>query len=250
MEKILIVEDDLSIRDTLMDILELSGYHTIAAKNGKEGYDSILENSPDLVLCDVDIPEIDGFELLSSINQRLKDGIVPPFIFLTAKSDTQNLRQGMALGADDYILKPFNQVYVLEIIRMRLDKRKALMKSTKENSKEYDLDFGKANKLAIPCKDGLILVPFDDIVKCQVEGVHCTFHLDNGKTILVLRAMEEFEETLITNHFLKVHKSTVVNVKHAQKYIQGKEERLIMSDGSVVYVATIYKDELMKALGV
>ena len=220
----------------------------IAAKDGREGYDSILENTPDLVLCDVDMPEIDGFELLSSINQRLKDGIVPPFIFLTAKVETQSLRQGMDLGADDYILKPFNQIYLLEIIRMRLDKRKALMKSTKEKSNMYALDSGKVNKLAIPCKDGLILVPFDDIVKCQVEGVHCTFHLDNGKTILVLRAMEEFEETLIANHFLKVHKSTVVNVKHVQKYIQGKKAKLIMSDGSVVYVAASNIDELMKAL--
>ena len=77
MEKILIVEDDLSIRETLTDILELSGYNVIVTKNGREGYDSIMENVPDLVLCDVDMPEIDGFELLSSLNQKLMDGVVP-----------------------------------------------------------------------------------------------------------------------------------------------------------------------------
>ena len=248
MEKILIVEDDLSIRETLTDILELSGYNVIVTKNGREGYDSIMENIPDLVLCDVDMPEIDGFELLSSLNQKLKDGVVPPFIFLTAKADTQNLRQGMSLGADDYILKPFNHIYILEIIRMRLDKRKALMKPTKENSKGYSSGFVRDNKLALPCKDTLILVPFDDIIKCQVEGVYCTFHLNNGKTIAVPSEMKEFEEILITNNFFKVHESTIVNIKHAKKCIEGVESRLIMSDGSIVYVAVSNKDELMKVL--
>jgi len=248
MEKILIVEDEQAIRETLKDILELSGYNVLVTKNGKEGYDSILEYSPDLVLCDVNMPELDGFELLSSLNQKLKDGVVPPFIFLTAKVETQNLRQGMDLGADDYILKPFNQIHVLETIRMRLDKRKALTKSTKEKPKSYSSGFARDNKLALPSKDDLIMVPFDDIIKCQVEGAYCTFHLNNGKTILVSSEMKEFEEILITNHFLKVHESTIVNIKHAKKYVGGKVSHLIMSDDSIVYVATNNKDELMKVL--
>ena len=85
MEQLLIVEDDKNIRDTLKDILELSGYQVATANNGKEGYHAIIENRPDLVLCDVNMPELDGFELLGAINQRLKDEIIPPFLFLTAK---------------------------------------------------------------------------------------------------------------------------------------------------------------------
>lgn len=249
MEKLLIVEDEQAIRETLKDILELSGYEVITAKNGKEGYDSILENRPDLVLCDVNMPELDGFELLGSINQRLRDDVVPPFIFLTARVETQSMRQGMGLGADDYILKPFDHIHVLEIVRMRLDKRKNLMKNNGDVSiATPNPDVGLFNKLALPCEEGLMLVPFEDIIKCQADRAYCTFHLANGKTILVSSAMKEFEQILIANHFLKVHKSTIVNIKYAQKYVRGKGGQLIMSDGSVVYVAVRKKDELMKVL--
>ena len=86
MEHILIVEDDKDIRESLQEIFELSGYQVSTAANGKLGYDSIMENCPDLVVCDVDMPELDGFELLQAINQRLKNTIIPPFLFLTAKT--------------------------------------------------------------------------------------------------------------------------------------------------------------------
>ncbi len=124
MEQLLIVEDEQGIRETLQDILELAGYQVLTAKNGKEGYESIITNDPDLVLCDVNMPELDGFELLGAINQRLSNEIVPPFIFLTAKVEKQDIRQGMGLGADDYILKPYEYSDVLRTVRLRLDKRK------------------------------------------------------------------------------------------------------------------------------
>ena len=220
MENLLIVEDEQAIRETLKDILELSGYSVMTAKNGKEGYDAIIEYSPDLVLCDVNMPELDGFELLGALNQRMKDEVIPPFIFLTARVETQSMRQGMGLGADDYILKPFDHNQVLEIVRMRLDKRKQLLKS--EGTVATGGGLRGFDKLALPCDEGLMLVPFDDIIKCQADRAYCTFHLNGGKTILVSSAMKEFEQILIANKFLKVHKSTIVNIKYAQKYVRGK----------------------------
>ncbi|MEJ6600867.1 MAG: response regulator, partial [Crocinitomicaceae bacterium] len=92
MEYILIVEDDTNIRESLQEIFELSGYKVSTAANGRIGYDSIMENCPDLVICDVDMPELDGFELLQAINQRLKDAVIPPFLFLTAKVEPNDLR--------------------------------------------------------------------------------------------------------------------------------------------------------------
>ncbi|MBT6438453.1 MAG: response regulator, partial [Flavobacteriales bacterium] len=100
MEKILIVEDEQGIRDTLQDILELAGYKVLIACNGKIGYDIIVESEPDLVLCDVNMPELGGFELLEAVNQRFKDEVIPPFLFLTAKVEAESLRYGMSLGAD------------------------------------------------------------------------------------------------------------------------------------------------------
>ena len=246
MEHILIVEDDKNIRESIQEILELSGYRTSTAANGKLGYDSIMENCPDLVVCDVDMPKLDGFELLLAINQRLKDEVVPPFVFLTAKVEPNDLRHGMSLGADDYIFKPFDHLDLLRSVRLRLDKRSKLT----QNGLLQDVNSNNApfEKLALPCDEGLILVSFDEIIKCQADRAYCTFHLTNGKTILVSKSMKEFEHLLLQHNFLKVHKSTIVNINYAKKYIRGKGGQLVMSDTSIVCVAVRKKDELMKVL--
>ena len=246
MEKILIVEDDSDIRESLQVILELSGYHITTANNGKEGYAAIMEDCPDMVICDVNMPELDGFELLGAINQRLKDEIIPPFLFLTAKVEPQDIRQGMSLGADDYILKPFDHTLILEIVRMRLDKRKKLIQSGGGDIQpQVNLSF---SKLALPSEEGLTLVPFNEIIRCEADRAYCTFFLSNGQKILVSKAMKEFEQILIAQQFVKVHKSTIVNINYAQKYLRGKGGQLLMSDGSIVYVSSRKKDELMKIL--
>ncbi len=245
MERILIIEDDKNIRDTLKDILELSGYHVLTTNNGREGYHSIIENRPDLVLCDVSMPEMDGFELLGAINQRLKDEIIPPFLFLTAKVEKQDIRHGMSLGADDYILKPFDCEEVLKIIRLRLDTRKKLLNLGETITKEV---FDSFNKLALPCSDGLMLVSFDKIIKCQADRAYCSFFLLDGTKILVSKPMSAFENILINKQFLKVHKSTIINAKFIDKYIRGKNGSLLLSDGSIVPVSHHNKDELMKML--
>lgn len=246
MEQILIVEDDKNIRESLQDIFELSGYQVYTASNGRLGYEAIMTNCPDIVVCDVDMPELDGFELLLAINQRMKDTLAPPFLFLTAKVEPQFLRQGMNLGADDYIFKPFDHLDVINSVRLRLDKREKLLKSgdltaLKVNTAGFD-------KLALPCVEGLILVSFDEIVKCQADRAYCTFYLANGKSILVSKSMKEFEHLLLEHNFLKVHKSSIVNINYAKKYLRGKGGQLVMSDDSVVFVSVRRKDELMQVL--
>ncbi|MFT6245271.1 MAG: two-component system LytT family response regulator [Salibacteraceae bacterium] len=246
MEYILIVEDDINIRESLQEIFELSGYEVSTAQNGKLGYDSIMENCPDLVICDVDMPELDGFELLQAINQRLKNAIIPPFLFLTAKVEAKDLRQGMNLGADDYIFKPFDHKDILRSVRLRLDKRSKLMQNG--NMKQISVNNAAFDKLALPCDEGLILVSFDEIIKCQADRAYCSFHLTNGQSILVSKSMKEFEQLLLDNNFIKVHKSTIVNINYAKKYLRGKGGQLIMSDASIVYVSVRKKEELMKVL--
>lgn len=246
MEQILIVEDDKNIRESLKDIFELSGYQVSTAGNGKLAFAAIMENCPDIVLCDVDMPVLSGFELLQALNQRMKDTAVPPFLFLTAKVEPGFLRKGMNLGADDYIFKPFDPYDVLNCVRLRLDKRSGMLKSGElEKQKFNNTGF---EKLALPCDEGLILISFDEIIKCQADRAYCTFHLANGKSILVSKAMKEFEDLLLSNMFLKVHKSTIVNINFAKKYLRGKGGQLIMSDSSVVFVSVRRKEELMHVL--
>ena len=246
MEHLLVVEDDQDIRESLQDILELVGYQVSTANNGKEAFDFIINDSPDLVLCDIDMPVLDGFELLAAINEHLKDKIIPPFIFLTAKVEKQDIRQGMNLGADDYILKPFDHNELLKIIKMRLDKRRKLLQKGDKSPTKGSIE--SFDKLALPSDDGLELISFDEIIKCQASRSYCTFGLTNNRSILVSKPMKEFEDILNRKHFFKIHKSTIVNIRHIKKYIRGKGGSLVLSDGSIVDVSVRKKGELLKLL--
>lgn len=257
MERLLIVEDEKEIRETLQDILELAGYSVRTAKNGRDGYDEIVKDKPDLVLCDVNMPELSGFELLEAIRQRLRDEIIPPFLFLTAKVERQDIRYGMSLGADDYILKPFDHSNVLQIIRLRLDMRKKLLTANKTAPVEtatapvapqQSASSNTLDKIALPCEDGLELISFDKIIRCQAERAYCTFHLTDNRKILVSKPMKEFEHALISNNFLKVHKSTIINISYIQKFVRGKNGHLIMTDDSTVPVSVRKREELMQIL--
>ena len=121
MKKILIIEDNLDVRENIAEILELSNYKTITAKNGKEGIQKAIEDRPDLIICDVMMPEADGFSVLRILSKNLATMDIP-FVFLTAKNDRKDLRMGMALGADDYITKPFTDIELLDAIEVRLNK--------------------------------------------------------------------------------------------------------------------------------
>ena len=121
MIKILIVEDNEEIRENTAEILELANYEVFTAANGKEGYEKAVSESPDLIVCDIMMPVLDGYGLLHLINKndQLK-GV--PFIFLTAKTERNDFRKGMEMGADDYITKPFNDIELLNAIESRLNK--------------------------------------------------------------------------------------------------------------------------------
>ena len=104
------------------------------------------------------------------------------------------------------------------------------------------------NKIALPSDDGLVLIPFSDIIKCQADRAYCNFHIKNGKTIIVSKSMKEFEQVLLNQNFVKVHKSTIVNINFVSKYISGRGGYLKMIDDSLVTVSVRKKDELMKIL--
>lgn len=121
MKKILIIEDNQEVRENLAEILMLSNYATVEAENGKVGIKQAMEHHPDLILCDVMMPELDGFGVLKILNKN-PDLMHIPFMFLTAKAEKSDFRKGMGLGADDYITKPFDDVELLDAIEMRLNK--------------------------------------------------------------------------------------------------------------------------------
>lgn len=123
MNTILIIEDNNDIRESTAEILELSGYKVLQAQNGKIGVDLAIQHTPNLILCDIMMPELDGYGVLYMLGKR-PDTCVIPFIFLTAKADRVDFRKGMEMGADDYLTKPFDDIELLNAIESRLNKQK------------------------------------------------------------------------------------------------------------------------------
>ncbi len=125
MKKILVIEDNDEVRDNIAEILELSGYEVITTENGKAGTELAIEQVPDLIICDIMMPVLDGYGVVYLLNQNTKTNSIP-FIFLTAKSEKTDFRKGMELGADDYITKPFEGIELLKAVEMRLHKSDAV----------------------------------------------------------------------------------------------------------------------------
>ncbi|MBT9394916.1 response regulator [Hymenobacter sp. NST-14] len=119
MKTILLIEDHDDIRENTAEILEMAGYRVLTAENGKAGVEKALETRPDLVVCDIMMPVLDGYGVLHIFNQNPRLAGVP-FIFLTAKTERADLRRGMELGADDYLTKPFDDSELLSAVAGRL----------------------------------------------------------------------------------------------------------------------------------
>jgi len=124
-KRIVLIEDNKAVRENLTEILELSDFKVLGADNGKTGVDLVTRELPDLVICDIMMPELDGYGVLSALSKNPKTSAIP-FIFLTAKADRADFRKGMQMGADDYITKPFDDVELLSAIETRLKKKEQL----------------------------------------------------------------------------------------------------------------------------
>ena len=126
MEKtILVIDDNTDIRENTAEILELAGYKTLTAENGKKGVEAATKGKPDLIVCDIMMPELDGYGVLHLLRKNAGTENIP-FIFLTAKTERSDFRKGMEMGADDYVTKPFEDIELLNAIEVRLKKSAVL----------------------------------------------------------------------------------------------------------------------------
>lgn len=175
MTKILLVEDNEDIRDNTAEILELADYEVITAANGKEGFQKALETNPDIIICDIMMPVLDGYGLLHLVqkNEQLRH---IPFIFLTAKTERLDFRKGMELGADDYLTKPFTELELMNAIDIRLRKNELRAPVTADVNEEDELSLERL------MED----INYSDYKKKQrvyAEGAnpHYLFYLKTGK---------------------------------------------------------------------
>ena len=183
MTKILLVEDNDEIRENTTEILEMANYQIVTAKNGKEGYEVALKEQPDLIICDIMMPVLDGYGLLHLINknENLKS---TPFIFLTAKTERGDFRKGMEMGADDYITKPFTDIELLNAIESRLQKAK-IQNERALNAKNLDDFFDEIkNEDALEkLTDSKIVNRYKKKQRVYAEGnhPHSLYYLNTGK---------------------------------------------------------------------
>lgn len=121
MKVILVIEDDAAIRENIVEILELEGYKVFSAPNGKLGVELAEKEIPNLVLCDIMMPQLDGFGVFMHLSKNLKTA-GSPFIFLTGKAELTDKMSGLQLGADDYITKPFDPDLLVTTIKSKIEK--------------------------------------------------------------------------------------------------------------------------------
>lgn len=134
MHHILIIEDNLEVRENTAEILELAGYEVTTSPDGKKGVEQVLQSKPDLIICDIMMPVLDGYGVLHMLSKNPDTSHIP-FIFLTAMTERSEMRKGMEMGADDYITKPFDKTELLKAVESRLKKAESLKK---EYGKDID----------------------------------------------------------------------------------------------------------------
>lgn len=132
MKTILVIEDEPELLEALSEMLSFEGYHVIMARDGFAGIEQARSHIPDLILCDILMPGMDGFEVLQNLKKDLSTALIP-FIFLTALSEQNKIRSGMSMGADDYIVKPFLRRELLDAIQSRFDKTALYEEHTRQN---------------------------------------------------------------------------------------------------------------------
>jgi CheY-like chemotaxis protein len=145
MRKILLIEDDLVLRENTSELLELANYEVLNAPNGKIGVEIAKVALPDIIVCDIMMPELDGYGVLEALTKNESTKHIP-FIFLSAKTERKDVRKGMNLGADDYITKPFSEDELISAIESRLAKT-AILKDRRENKEEEKVEIEEKESL-------------------------------------------------------------------------------------------------------
>jgi len=146
MKTILLIEDNTDVRENTAEILELASYKVLQAENGKIGVEMAQKNMPDLIICDIMMPVLDGYGVIHLLNKSAVTASIP-FIFLTAKSERPDYRKGMEMGADDYITKPFDDVELLRAVESRLKKNEILRAEFSKNVDGLNKFFDEVKKV-------------------------------------------------------------------------------------------------------
>ncbi|MEZ4970626.1 MAG: response regulator [Flavobacteriaceae bacterium] len=186
MKTILLIEDDRALRENTEELLELSGYSVITAPNGKIGVHMAKEKLPDIIICDIMMPELDGYGVLKDLSSDERTKHIP-FIFLSAKTEHKEIRKGMDMGADDYLTKPFEEEDLINAIESRLAKVELLGRMAQEGS----------------------ITPMDSEDQIHTLNELKNFFDDNGEPISFIQGSSIFQEGTYSHKVYLILKGVV-----------------------------------------
>lgn len=194
MKKILVIEDEPEMRRNLLTILKLEKFQGVGAENGRVGLDAIKREKPDLILCDVMMPELDGHGVLTALREDSELSAIP-FVFLTAKGEKEDLRSGMNLGADDYLTKPVARADLLEAINARL------RRSEQQGQREFKPDFSS----------------FEPLLKLNLTPrvAEVLLWVAQGKTNGDIASILGISESTVKKHLLEIFQQLGVETRSA-----------------------------------
>lgn len=219
MKKILIIEDEHPVRTSICDLLEEVGYRVYSAENGTEGAEAAHKILPDLIICDIMMPGMDGYGVIKKLSENETTSVIP-FIFLTAKAEMNDLRAGMDLGADDYIVKPFKAAVLLNAVKTRLLKSQKIREiysfSDESDQEEKHEKLKEDERIFLSSTNKTQFVKVSDIVCITAESEYSVVHMSEGSRITLRKLLKEWETILPEVNFLRIHRSTIINLSFVE----------------------------------
>ena len=198
-KSILIIEDTADVRKNTAQLLEIAGYKTFTANNGKNGLQSAKKNKPDLILCDIIMPKLDGYGVLRAL-ENIPEMTGTPFVFITANAKKTDFRKGMDLGADDYLTKPFSGDDLLRIVAARLKKNRLMKESFENNLDDQYTHTNKPQSLSLLLKNRTTKkIRKNDMLFSEGDSAFYLYCLVSGK-IKTFKSNDGGKEYIIDIH--------------------------------------------------
>ncbi len=216
-KKILIVEDDIEIANNIQSMLETQNYSVIKAKDGEEGIKLTRLHLPNLIICDITMPRMDGYQFKKALNKDVKTSLIP-FIFLTARIEHINVRMGMDLGADDYLFKPPESRELFASISTRLKKAEAINgKFVKENPnliKQKD-----TKNILISINNVPTYLKPEKIKYILAERQYSDLNFTNNKNLVLRKSLNNWEKILPGDLFIRINRKIIVNLNEISRLV-------------------------------
>lgn len=245
MKTILLIEDDRAIRENTEELLQLAGYTVITEPNGKAGIVTATKQLPDLIICDIMMPEVDGYGVLRELSKHESTCHIP-FIFLSALTEYKSIRKGMDLGADDYLTKPFEEEDLMSAVESRMAKAELLKQINTDNdfsSKEGEERIADLNQLKNYFDDYGEVIKIHEGTKIYEEGTRSSSVYLILKGVVKCHSMDQDGKELITSLY---HADDFLGFTSLLNNVAYQESATALE---AVELAAIPKEELHKIVG-